>query len=653
MALSDRPVAPRSRPGAIDRLHIELLAHLERDDDLASLTSTLLDIDALPTDWPGRADLLQAAHRAIALRQRMREYQQKERALRAVFEIAQALTELKNLDEVLLDIVRRGKQLLGCDIAWLAGEDQGAMRVLAIEGAHTFEARAMSVPSSAGIAGYVMRTASAFATDDYLNDPRIAHDSVIDSTLAREGMQSAVAAPLLSDSEVIGVLILGDRSKRAHRSWEISTLATLAAHASVAIRNARAFEAKQDALKEAERANALLHEKVSQLEISIEAHDRIARQLSQGGSLQDMAGVIADMLHGEIVFLNPLGRELLSAAPQGEAARPPRAPARIDPVILRASEKSRSAGRSVSTPADEGSSRIVAVSSGGDLLGSLLIRTAAPLGDHEIRIFERGSTAMAVLALRAEKQYASERQDVNLIVRALLDPGRHKSQDLTERAGRRGLDLAAPVLLALFDVERARAAYVGRKLGERLRFHPHLLTEIDDRIVALVNRDDATALRAELETIVFAELGVDGLASVSAPLDGAADLPDAYDAARRAIELSRKLGRINRVAYEPELSLYAILFREHGAAALSRMIEATLGPLLDYDRSRGAALADTMLAFLDNGRNARAAARRLGVHVNTIHNRVETIHRLLDMEQGEGPLLELHMALHLRRLRDM
>lgn len=543
-----------------DRLHANLLDHLERGDDLASLTSVLLAIEALPNDSPRRPALLQAAHQAIAICQRIQQYQQKERALRAVFEIAQALTELKNLDEVLLDIVKRGKNLLGADIAWLAGEESGTVRVLAIDGANTQAAREMSGPSSAGIAGYVVRTASAFTTHDYLADPQITHDSTIDATLAREGMQSAIAVPLLSDSEVIGVLILGDRYSRVHQPWEVSILATLGAHASVAIRNARTFELKEDALKEVERANSYLQEKVSELELAAEAHDRIARQLSRGGSLQEMTEVIADMLHGEVVFVDPVGRELCialaSRSPAQGAARRALSATRIDPNIMVASEKSRSMARSVplsTEDADGAIGRIMAVSGGDDLLGSLIIRTSSPLSDHEIRIFERGSTAMAVLVLLAEKEYASERQDANLTVRALLDESRHDSKDFGERAKQHGLDLAAPVLLAVIEVERTKLSYVSRRLNDRLRFHSRIVTEIDGRIVVLANRSDIAEFRNELQRVIFGELMATGAASVSPPLDSTSELPGAYAAALRAISLLFKLGRINQVAYEPEL----------------------------------------------------------------------------------------------------
>lgn len=650
---SDVPSDPTPSIALTTRLYNRLLAHLDHGDDLATLTATLLDIEALPHDLPQRNGLLEAARQAIAIHAKLEEYQPKERTLRAVFEVAQALTEVKNLDEVLLDIVRRSRLLLGSDTAWLAGEEDGNLRVLAIEGAHTVEARKMSVPSNSGIAGYVMRTASVFSTRDYQADPEIAHDSTIDVTLAREGIQSALAAPLLSDFEVIGVLILGDRDKRTHQPWEKSTLATFAAQASIAIRNARAFEAKRAALEQAERANAMLQEKVSQLETSIDAHDRIARQLAKGGGLKDMAQVIADLLGGEIVFLDPVGSEICVATSAGAGALPPRPAGRTDAAVLIASGNSRSEGRSVPLPDNDVASRVVAVSGGGDLLGSLLIRTADSLDDHEVRIFERGSTAMAVMALRAEKVHASTQHDASLTVRGLLAPGRHRSADLDGRAKQHGLDPSRPVIVVVVEVDRARVAFVRRRLGEKMRFQAHIVTEIDERVVMLLNHQDPASLRSELQNAIFAEPAISGYAAFSAPVTNPAPLPDVYAGVLRTIGMLQKLGRAERVAYEPELSVYAILFREHSATELTRLIDTTLGPLLDHDENRGAVLADTFLTFLDNAKNARATAQEMGVHVNTVHNRIDTVERLLGAHAREANALEFHIALRLRKLREI
>src|SRR3546814_9099016 len=62
----------------------------------------------------------------------------------------------------------------------------------------------------------------------------------------------------MANEQVIGVLFVGDRYVRSYIAWEMSILSTLAAHASVAIGNARLFEQAQLALQQASAANALL-----------------------------------------------------------------------------------------------------------------------------------------------------------------------------------------------------------------------------------------------------------------------------------------------------------------------------------------------------------------------------------------------------------
>ncbi|HEX5512836.1 MAG TPA: helix-turn-helix domain-containing protein, partial [Gammaproteobacteria bacterium] len=80
---------------------------------------------------------------------------------------------------------------------------------------------------------------------------------------------------------------------------------------------------------------------------------------------------------------------------------------------------------------------------------------------------------------------------------------------------------------------------------------------------------------------------------------------------------------------------------------IAETIEATIGPLIAYDSRRGTKLVETLLTFLEEKQNARAAARSLGIHVNTMHKRLETISKLLgDWNEG-GRTVEIHVALRL------
>lgn len=642
----------------VGSLYRRLLAHLERGDDLDALMAVLAAIEALPADSPAKPLLGEAAQHAIAIWQRLERHQQHERALRTVFESAQALTELRALDDVLQNIVVRGRALLGGDMAWLAGSDSddGCFRVLAIDGANSEASREMHAPPNAGIAGHVAKTRAPFTSSRYLTDQSFSHDATIDRILADEGLESVAAVPLLADDDVIGILIVGNRYQRTFQPWEISILTILAAHASTAIRNALAYAAKQQALREAEEANRRLQEKIAALEFAAEADARLNRQLAKGAGLQEMVEVIAATLQGRIAFLDPTGKVLCTAAAPTSRDGGNDIEALLTPeVLLRipaALSQSLFAGHSVPVELwQPGHGRVVAVLSGDDHLGSLLIHTSKPLSDDEVQVFERCSTAMAVVALLADRKSFSARRDVHLTVRALLDPSQHGDKDLATRAKHHGLNVEAPALLVLLAVERARVAHCLRQIPVIFRQYPHIATEIDGRLVVILNRSDPAAVRDELHEALQGETDTTWLGCVSRTVYGMAALAEAYQSAKRVIALLGKLRRQRCIVQEPQLALYAALFEPHSAAAIADTIEAAIGPLLAYDTRRGTELAPTLLKFLDENQNARAAARALGIHVNTMHKRLETIGKLLGAWNEDGRTVEIHVALRLWQLQ--
>ena len=76
-------------------------------------------------------------------------------------------------------------------------------------------------------------------------------------------------------------------------------------------------------------------------------------------------------------------------------------------------------------------------------------------------------------------------------------------------------------------------------------------------------------------------------------------------------------------------------------------VDRLIGPLRRADQARGTALVNTLLTYMEHGHNARAAARVLGVHVNTLHNRLETVSSLLSGWNDPGRSLEVHLALRM------
>ncbi len=116
-------------------------------------------------------------------------------------------------------------------------------------------------------------------------------------------------------------------------------------------------------------------------------------------------------------------------------------------------------------------------------------------------------------------------------------------------------------------------------------------------------------------------------------------------AARRVAHL--RGDRAARVAF-PDVALEALMVDD--AEAAQRFAARELGPLAARDDAT-MRLASTLAVFLDEGASFVRAARRLGVHTNTVTYRVRRAEELLGHPVGERQL-ELRMALRLARLID-
>lgn len=651
---------PPSAAASSAATHGEILQLLEQGDGApAALAALLQEIEQLPDGHPERAALRAAAHRALAIAQRLEQHRQNEASLRGVFESAQALTELKELDQVLFEIVERGRKLLGSDLAWLAGLDteDGSLRVQAVSGVFSNETLKTSTHTTTGVAGHVLQSRSPFATSDYMADVHFEHSPGTDLMIRREGLQSLVAAPLLFGSEVVGILIVGDRYARSYLPREISVLATLAAHASVAVRNARAYDLTRQALLKAEQANARLKEQTASLEFAADAHEQLTRLLAKGASLKDLMQAVATVLGGQAMYLNAAGIEVCAATPPGyeapEVIGTYQGFSGMDSGIQSAVGQSRVTGRATAAtvPGTDLHCQVAAVISKDELFGALVVQTRTPLTGQALRILERSAMATAVLQLSVDKSSASLDQDINLTVRALVEPSQHGDSGLAARIARHGVDIAQPTMLALLEVGPGKAGYAVRKLAGRQRGALQVATEIAGQVVVLANHADAAGFEDALRTLLFDELSLPGVACIAGPHTSLPGLAQAYGHLQRALGLLHALRRTDCVVHEASLRMYAVLFQHQSAEALDATIDAVIGRLLKHDIRRNAQLTDTLHAYLDHQQNARATAAALQIHANTLHNRLEAIGALLGPWEADGRVADIHLALRLARLR--
>lgn len=649
--------APATSPSHADhRLAAELIALLHRNAPAEDFGTRLAQAEQLPDALPDKTGCVELVHMAMALRNRLELHEQRERGMLAVVESAQDLSSRLDLDSLLGAVVKRARHLMGAHLCWLTIYDQvsGEFQVITTEGALSQRTGRMTAGRDLGVAGVVMSTRLPFFTPDYLHDNRFAHDPVLDDTFRDEGVAALAGVPLIWDNEVTGLLFVADRYHRTHTALNLSILCTLATHAAVAIHNARAFRAAREALDKADQARADLERHARDVQGAAEAHEQLTSLLARGAPLDLLCQTVARLLDGSVLVLDEAREAIARAdAPGGHS---PAAQAYLpndahSAALAQVLHDSRRSGRSALAWCEgEECVRATAVIGGDELLGAVLLFRREDLSATAVRTFERSASIIATVLLSQERLQASQSRDVLTLLHSLLAPRQDEPALAQDRAARFGLDLAQPLALLLVEGEAARPGLWTRRLHGDTALAERVRGEIDGILAVVCSATRAQEAAAAVGDFARRVLGEAYRGVRSRPVQSAGELPALYAALRRALGVVGRLGMHGRIADQNELALYSVLFETHDQTSLQIFLHATVGPLLQHDAQRGTDLAATLLAYLDGQQNARATAVRLGIHVNTVRQRLATAESLIGHWGSASRALELHMALRLWRL---
>jgi GAF domain-containing protein/sugar diacid utilization regulator len=586
--------------------------------------------------------LAEARALAMSVRTTLREQRRRENELAALFETAGDLAALRELDDVLHAIVVRARKLLGTDTAYLTLHDEKAgdtwMRVTA--GSVSAEFQRVRLGMGEGLGGLVAQTACPFATADYLHDERIRHTRSIDSAVIDEGLIAILGVPLLANGRIIGVLFASSRHVRPFTRDEVALLASLAAHAAIAIESANQLAETKAALAELAEANRLIREHSREIERAAEAHEALTGLLLRGAGLADLAASISDLLGGQLCLLDDQDR-VLHGAPAADDG--------LDPGARAAVAESARTGRAVHA----GGAWFAAVQAGGERLGTLVIRSQPDLLDAaDQRILERAAmvTAMRMLTERSVRE--AEYQVRGELLTDLLDAPSRAEPDaagLRERARRLNADLdAAHVVIAVraSDADRRRLASAASHLAATRR---GLAGERSGTIALLLPGTDATRIARDVVHRLNAAIQRPVTAGAAGPGAGPLSAAALFEDASHALAALLALDRIGDAASVHDLGFVGLLL---GGGSVAEFVESTIGPVLDYDARRSTELVRTLEAYFTAGGNLARAKDTLHVHVNTVTQRLDRVGKLLG-EDWHTPdrALELQLALRLLELR--
>jgi signal transduction histidine kinase len=225
-------------------------------------------------------------------------------ALKAVSDAVLAVASRLSVDEVLQQLVDRARELAEARYAALGIPDgAGGFRRFLVSGMSDELIAAMGpLPRTHGMLGAMLHTDGAYLTDDIHSDPRFRGWW----PRAHPDMRSFLGVPIVAPEGVIGAFYLTEKETAATfdaRDRELIEL--LAAHAAIAITNARLYERSRELsiLSERNRLSLELHDVVSQKLFSLNLAAEAANTLLDRG---------ADEARPQLERVRDLAREALA-----------------------------------------------------------------------------------------------------------------------------------------------------------------------------------------------------------------------------------------------------------------------------------------------------------------------------------------------------
>ncbi len=559
---------------------------------------------------------------ATALRIKSLLQQRAQRAveLAALNDIAERLSALTAPAEVLPEVVEQARRLLGADIAYLGLVEDGggdgaepAMRIEVASGTLTSELLKITVPLTTGVAGQVITDGRPRWVSDYATDTTFRHAPDADAATRVEGLRGLLGVPLSVRGRVIGALFAAKRTERQFSDDEVTLLSGLAAHAAIAIDNARSIERLATARDE-------LADRTAQLERTLAWDQQLTQVVLRGGGPEDL---VAEVTRSATADVRLVRDDAVDALPIELGDLPGDTPVGVQSdthLLLRR------------------------VAAGDHTFGVLVMSGTTPPGREDALLLDRAAPALA-LAFVAEEavaeagRHARDSLLTELLTTRIPDPAR----------ARRGARLAGlrpdrryvvAVAEPSHDLDATRAQLAGRAWPPGT-----VLAVCQGRVVILAPVADPAELDPVWPAGEFAPT-----VGIAGPVDPTRDLVTGHGEATDTVQALLALGVTGIARTAEQLGIYRVILRHTGREQLDAAFHRMLRPVIEEENRRRVPLLETIERFVAERQRPRAAAAALGIHVNTLYQRLGVVDVLLG-EHWREPDRALEIQLLFRLMR--
>jgi sugar diacid utilization regulator/GAF domain-containing protein len=576
--------------------------------------------------------------------------------------VALRILKSHDLPEILLLITHETRRLLGADICGIMLREGDAVVMQRCVGNLSPATASLRMEAGQGVAGRVVATKEPCYVENYIGSELISNDFM---NLARvEMVRSALAAPLISQDDVVGVLEVWRRQTGKFDEHHVRRLVALANLTSLAIENARLSQARQAMVEQLAATNRALTERFEGIRSSAAFQDELIRLQLEGKNLAQVAARAAEHLCAEVLILDA------NLAIEGSQPERTELPERLHTAIKAAVRKVKAApAQAVSLPFDSGTLLVRSASAGAEMLGFVVLLCPAADAGVELAL----SQICIATSLHLTQRRAAGRARAETLSAVLWDL-LEGSEEVRRFALARARDLHVEldhrqrVFVCKLDGIEHHASSEGwsandvsvcrRRIAQAHRDVVGLASSVKlaclhGNVMALLCGgsavNDANRLGAELARAIAAHVpGLSVHVGISAPCENPTALHAAYREALISVEVARQRGRVAAATYE-DAGIVGLLLSLRDEGDVRKLVRTIFGPLLDQKPDDRERLLSTLGAFFEVNCNRAAAAQRLRVHEKTVAYRLAKVRDLtgLDFSKHENRLLaDIALRMH-------
>jgi sugar diacid utilization regulator len=578
------------------------------------------------------------------------------RAFEEVTHRATSVSDPEDVEELLRLVGRRICALLGVNrfSAYIRGDDglfYGKVGYCASEDIDERIRKLVTGPD--GFTAEIVARRAPVLITDARNDPR-----TVQRTMREWAVRDMLGVPLVFQGEAIGIIYVDNEDdEHVYTDEQMRVAQVFGTLAAMAVRQAALYAQLTRRALVIDRQRRLLEE-VAQ------AHKRLTDAALEGADVVATVRLLSDLVGKPVTFFTADHDLAAAATPAG--LDPDAVDGRDRTALAAMADEARKRGASAILPAAPHSGivhrqLVCPLIASEEVLGYLAV---AELGSSirplDVKVVEQGATLLSLLVLTERRQAEAEGQAREDFLSDLLHGARGEAV-LHRRAPLFGVDLDRPHVVVRFPVDpevavpgSERRVRLARRLGALCGGDMPLtigLPGADMVLLALPEGPEAETLRdvgkaaASIVEELAPEMRYRG-AAVSRPLRKVADYADAHRELRSLLETTRLLGQTRpRVVLASELGVVRLVVSGNGDDCRG-FAEELLGPLIRYDHETQSELVVTLRRFLECGGQARATARALDVHENTVRYRLTRIAEVSAIDPGDlRTLLDARFAL--------